>query len=102
GRRVIGVSRIGKQIAIGLESDLFLVVHLMISGRFQWKTGGAKVPGKLGLAAFDFTSGTLLLTEASSKKRASIHLIRGTAVLAGLDRGGLEVLDADLAAFGLA
>ena len=99
GKRVVGVRRIGKRVAIGLEGDLFLVVHLMISGRFQWKPRAAKLPGKLGLAAFDFTSGTLLLTEASSKKRASIHLVRGAEALAAFDRGGVEILECDVAAF---
>jgi formamidopyrimidine-DNA glycosylase len=75
------------------------MIHLMIAGRFRWKDRGAKVPGKLGLAAFDFTSGTLLLTEASTRKRASIHLVRGEAALAAFDGGGLEVLDATLAEF---
>ncbi len=73
-RRVMEIRRFGKRIAIGLEGDLWLVIHLMIAGRFQWKSRGAKVPGKIGLAAFDFTRGTLLLTEAGSKRRASLHI----------------------------
>jgi formamidopyrimidine-DNA glycosylase len=85
-----------------LSGDLFLVVHLMIAGRFRWKERGAKVPGKLGLAAFDFTRGTLLLTEAATRKRASIHLVRGEAALATFDAGGLEVLEASLGAFATA
>jgi formamidopyrimidine-DNA glycosylase len=100
GRRVLGLRRLGKRIAFALEGELFLVVHLMIAGRFHWKDApGAKIPGKLGLAGFDFASGTLLLTEASTRKRASIHLVRGEAALVDFTRGGLEVLDADLPAF---
>jgi formamidopyrimidine-DNA glycosylase len=99
GTRVEGLRRIGKRIVFVLSGDLFLVIHLMIAGRFRWKDRGAKVPGKLGLAAFDFTRGTLLLTEASTRKRAAIHLVRGEAALAAFDAGGLEVLDASLAAF---
>jgi formamidopyrimidine-DNA glycosylase len=76
-RRVTAVKRFGKRIAIGLDGDLWLVIHLMIAGRFQWKAAGAKVTGKIGLAAFDFTSGTLLLTEAGSKRRASMHIFQG-------------------------
>jgi formamidopyrimidine-DNA glycosylase len=99
GKRVIGLRRLGKRIIFCLETDLFLVLHLMIAGRLHWKEAGAKVPGKVGLAAFDFPDGTLTLTEAGTKKRASLHLLRGEAALAALDRGGLEVLDADLPAF---
>lgn len=98
-KRVIGLNRMGKRIVVALESELFLVIHLMIAGRFAWKELSAnqprpKVPGKKGLAAFDFTTGTLLLTEAGSKKRASLHLVRGRGNLHLLDPGGLEVLDA--------
>jgi len=143
GKKVLSVRRMGKRIVLGLEDDLFVVIHLMIAGRFRWGDKGAKIPGKLGLAAFDFEagserseregrqpprshpsgasgdevsprvsgarapdaragserSGTLLLTEAGTKKRASLHVIRGEAGLAAFDRGGLEVLDADLASF---
>jgi formamidopyrimidine-DNA glycosylase len=99
GKRVVGVRRIGKRIALGLEDELFCVLHLMIAGRLHWKERGAKIPGRVGLAAFDFAPGTVLFTEASSKKRASIHLVRGEALLRQFDRGGLEVLDVDLAAF---
>jgi formamidopyrimidine-DNA glycosylase len=94
GTRVTGIRRLGKRIVIALSGDLFLVIHLMIAGRFRWKDRGAKVPGKLGLAAFDFTKGTLVLTEAGTRKRAAIHLVRGEAALAAHDPGGLEVLDA--------
>ncbi|MBX3024224.1 Fpg/Nei family DNA glycosylase [bacterium] len=94
GRRVSGLRRLGKRIVFALEGDLFIVVHLMIAGRFRWETPGAKPPPRLGLAAFDFPAGTLLLTEASKKKRAAIHLVRGVAALAAHDPGGLEVLRA--------
>jgi formamidopyrimidine-DNA glycosylase len=99
GRRVRGVRRVGKRIALALEGDLFLVIHLMIAGRFRWKERGARLPGRIGLAAFDFTPGTLLLTEASTKQRASLHVIAGERGLMALDPGGLEVLEATLEAF---
>ncbi len=95
GKQVTGLRRLGKRIVIALESDLFLVLHLMIAGRLQWKPSGAKPPGKVGLAAFAFSSGTLILTEAGSKRRASLHVVRGEQALAELDPGGLQVLDAD-------
>jgi formamidopyrimidine-DNA glycosylase len=99
GKKVTGIRRAGKRIVIGLESDLFIVIHLMIAGRFRWLAPNAKIPGKLGLAAFDFENGTLLLTEAGSKRRASIHLVRGEAAVCAHDPGGLEVMDASLAEF---
>jgi len=99
GKKVIGFRRLGKRIVMGLEADLFLVFHLMIAGRFHWKERSAKLPGKLALAAFDFSVGTLLLTEASSKKRASLHLVRGEQSLQQFNRGGLEVLEVDFEAF---
>ncbi len=99
GRSVGEVRRLGKRMVIGLEGSLFLVIHLMIAGRLRWRDPGAPIPGKLGLAAFDFSSGTLLLTEASSKKRASLHLVRGEEDLRVLDPGGLEVLEASREAF---
>jgi len=99
GRRVRGLRRLGKQIVFELEGGLFLIVHLMIAGRFQWKERGAKIPGKLGLAAFDFPSGTLLLTEAGSKKRASLNVVAGERELAAFDRGALEVLGLTLDSF---
>ena len=99
GRTVRAVRRIGKRLAIEVEGELFAVIHLMIAGRLRWKEPGARIPGRIGLAAFDVTSGTLLLTEAATKKRAAIHLVRGEAGLATLDRGGIEPLDADLDAF---
>src|SRR5256714_6621355 len=99
GKKVVGIRRIGKRIGIELEDDLFLVIHLMIAGRLRWVPAGAKVPGKLGLAAFDFSNGTLILTEAGSKRRASLWLGRGAESLEQFERGGLEVLDATPAQF---
>ncbi len=99
GKSVVALTRLGKRLVFGLDGDLFLVLHLMIAGRLHWKPAGAKVPGKRGLAAFDFDSGTLLLTEAGTKKRASLHLMRGAPALAAHDPGGIEPLAADLAAF---
>jgi formamidopyrimidine-DNA glycosylase len=89
----------GKRIVLALEDDLFLVIHLMIAGRLRWVPSGGKVPGKIGLAAFDFPNGTLILTEAGSKRRASLWLVRGEDSLDQFARGGLEVLDASLADF---
>ncbi len=99
GRRVTGLRRMGKRIVFVFEADLFMVIHLMIAGRFRWRDTGAAIPGKVGLAAFDFPTGTLLFTEAGSKRQASIHLVRGSDGLAEFERGGLEVLEADLPAF---
>jgi formamidopyrimidine-DNA glycosylase len=99
GKKVTSLRRLGKRIVLGLEDDLFVVIHLMIAGRFKWLPKGAKVPGKIGLAAFDFDNGTLVLTEAGSKRRASIHLVRGEAGLREHDRGGLEPLTMSLAEF---
>ncbi|MFL5583872.1 MAG: Fpg/Nei family DNA glycosylase [Gemmatimonadaceae bacterium] len=99
GKRVVGIRRMGKRIVLELEDDLFLVIHLMIAGRLRWVPAGGKVPGKIGLAAFDFSNGTLILTEAGSKRRASLWLVRGEGALEQFERGGLEVLDADLAQF---
>ena len=99
GKKVVGVRRMGKRIVIVLEGDFFIVIHLMIAGRFKWLAAGGKIPGKLGLAAFDFTNGTLLLTEAGSKRRASLHLVRGEDAVRALDPGGAEVLQIDLATF---
>jgi formamidopyrimidine-DNA glycosylase len=94
GQTVAGQRRLGKRIVLAFAPDLFLVLHLMIAGRLHWKPAGAVPPRKVGLAAFDFPAGTLLLTEAGSKRRASLHLVRGEAELAGLGRGGFEVLEA--------
>ena len=99
GRRVAGVRRLGKRVVLALEGDLFVVLHLMIAGRLHWKEPGAKLPGRIGLAAFDFPDGALVLTEAGTKRRAALHVGRGEAAVAALDRGGLEPMTADLAAF---
>jgi formamidopyrimidine-DNA glycosylase len=94
GKTVTGLRRLGKRIVFELEDDLFLVLHLMISGRLRWKAKGVTIPKKVGLAAFDFPDGSILLTEQSTKKRATLHLVRGEGALAGHDRGGIEVLTA--------
>jgi len=99
GRKVTGITRVGKRIVIELDGELFIVIHLMIAGRFKWLPKNAKIPGKLGLAAFDFANGTLLLTEAGSKRRASMHLVRGRDAVRALDPGGAEVLNIDLKTF---
>jgi len=99
GKKVLGLRRLGKRIVFELDGDLYLIFHLMVAGRFRWKSVGAKIPGKLGLAAFDFASGALLLTEAGAKKRASLHLVRGRKALQEHDPAGLEVLEADPASF---
>jgi formamidopyrimidine-DNA glycosylase len=98
---VLSVRRMGKRIVLALDGDLYLAIHLMVAGRLRWKPGlpPAAIPGKLGLAAFDFNGGTLLLTESSPKKRAWIRLVQGIESLAALDPGGLEVLEADLSSF---
>lgn len=99
GRRVDDIARLGKRIVFELEGDLFLVIHLMIAGRFHWKAREAKIPARTGLAALDFPTGTLLFTEAGTKKRASMHLVRGRDGVRSFDRGGLEVLDATIEQF---
>lgn len=99
GRRVVSLRRVGKRIVFGMEGDLFLVLHLMIAGRLRWRDRGAPIPGKVGLAAFDFPTGSAILTEAGSKRQASLHVIAGVGALAALDPGGLEVLESDLPAF---
>jgi formamidopyrimidine-DNA glycosylase len=99
GHRVEQLRRIGKRIAMGLEGDLWLVLHLMIAGRLHWFARGSKVSGRAALARFEFENGTLTLTEAGSKRRASLHLVQGTGDVLRLDPGGLEVMDADLARF---
>jgi formamidopyrimidine-DNA glycosylase len=99
GRRVERLQRVGKRIAIGLEGQLWLVLHLMIAGRLHWFARGQKVSGRAALARFEFDNGTLTLTEAGSKRRASLHLLAGDAELARIDPGGLDVFAADLAAF---
>ncbi len=99
GRTVIQLRRLGKRICIGLDNDIWLVLHLMIAGRLHWRKREAKVSPPRGLAAFDFTNGTLLWTEAGSQKRASLHVVAGEEGLSALDPGGLEVLDSDLERF---
>jgi formamidopyrimidine-DNA glycosylase len=99
GKRVTEIRRIGKRIAIGLEDNLWIVIHLMIAGRFRWLPSGAKVPGKIGLAAFDFDNGSLVLTEAGSTRRASLTLVTGEEMLSEIDRGGLEPDPASRQAF---
>ncbi len=110
GRRVTGLRRLGKRIVLELPGDdadpVFVVLHLMIAGRLRWREHGAKVPGRIGLAAFDFTApggdgpgGTLVLTEAGTRKRASLHVLRGEQALTDHDRGGVEPLEVDLAEF---
>jgi formamidopyrimidine-DNA glycosylase len=106
GRLVTGIERLGKRIVIALAPDagggaepLFLVIHLMIAGRLHWHAAGAKPPAKSALAGFEFDGGTLSLTEAGTQRRASLHLVAGRAALAAMDPGGIEVMDAPLAAF---
>jgi len=100
GRRVVGLRRLGKRIVWEMEASIFLVFHLMIAGRFKWRPEGTKSPAKVGLASFDFPTGTLLLTEASSKKRASLYVVAGESALKQHDPGGLDVLNSDVSAFG--
>jgi formamidopyrimidine-DNA glycosylase len=99
GNRVVDVRRLGKRLVLALENEWFLVLHLMIAGRLRWLASDAKPPGRITLAVFEFESGSLAFTEAGTKRRASIHCVRGAAALAPFDAGGLEVFDADLAAF---
>jgi len=100
GKTVLSLRRLGKRLVWELEGDLFLVIHLMIAGRFKWLDRGAKIPGKVGLAAFDFEHGSLVLTEAGSKRRASVYLVRGERELAAHNPGGLEVLTSSVRDFG--
>jgi formamidopyrimidine-DNA glycosylase len=99
GKRVTALRRQGKRLVFVLEDDLFLALHLMIAGRLHWRPRGAPVPGRVGLAAFDFPTGTLVLTEASPKKRAQLWLLRGEAAVRALDRGGLDPMEATLEQF---
>jgi formamidopyrimidine-DNA glycosylase len=99
GRAVTDVRRLGKRIVFALDDDYFVVLHLMIAGRLHWKPAGAPIPRRAGLAAFDFPNGTLLLTEAGTKHRASLHLVHGADALAAHDPGGLDVLTATLEQF---
>jgi formamidopyrimidine-DNA glycosylase len=99
GRAVATLERLGKRIVFAFEDEYFLVLHLMISGRLRWKPAGAKIPGRLGLASIDFDNGALIITEAATRKRASLYAVQGRAGLAAHDAGGLEVLDASLEQF---
>jgi formamidopyrimidine-DNA glycosylase len=99
GKTVRAVRRIGKRIAIGVDGDIWLVLHLMIAGRLHWRAAGAKLAGRNALAAFDFPNGSLTLTEAGSKRRASLHLVAGEAQLDAMDPGGIEVFSSDLEGF---
>lgn len=102
GLELLTVSRLGKRLVLSFQSDLFLVIHLMIAGRLRWRDPGAKLPGRIGLAAFDFETGCLVLTEAGSKKRASLYLVSGERELAKHDPGGLEVITSELEDFAAA
>ena len=99
GRRVLGWHRLAKQLVLSLDGDYYVVIHLMISGRLRWERVGTPVPKRNGLAAFDFDTGTVILTEASKKRRASLKLVEGAAGLAALDPGGIDVLDVSLKEF---
>ncbi|HEV2213745.1 MAG TPA: DNA-formamidopyrimidine glycosylase family protein [Terracidiphilus sp.] len=99
GRVVRHVRRVGKRIALGTDNEIWLVLHLMIAGRLHWKPAGKKLAGRNALAAFDFASGSLVLTEAGSKRRASLHIVRGEEGLRSLDPGGIEILDTDIDGF---
>jgi formamidopyrimidine-DNA glycosylase len=99
GKRIASLERIGKRLVFELETELFLVFHLMIAGRLRWRDRGVAIPKKLGLLACDFPTGSLLFTEASSKKRASLHVVQGRAALAAFDRGGIEPLESSFPQF---
>jgi len=99
GHKVTALRRIGKRVAIGLDNDLWMVLHLMIAGRLHWRSKEAKLKGRNNLAAFDFPTGSLVLTEAGTKRRASLHLVKGEEALRSTDPGGIEVFESDLAAF---
>lgn len=99
GHRVRELRRVGKRIAIGLDNDLWLVLHLMIGGRLHWRTRGAKLGGRNNLAAFDFPNGSLVLTEAGTKRRASLHVLEGEEALRSADPGGIDIFASDLQAF---
>jgi formamidopyrimidine-DNA glycosylase len=99
GRPVRDLRRVGKRIAIGVQGDLWLVLHLMIAGRLHWRATGAKLAGRQNLAAFDFPNGSLVLTEAGSKRRASLHVLQNENGLRSIDPGGIEIFASDIAAF---
>jgi formamidopyrimidine-DNA glycosylase len=102
GRTVVDLHRLGKRVVIETDGELYLVFHLMIAGRFRWKEPGTRIPGKVGLFALDFEHGTLILTEAGTKRQASLHVVRGRDALARHDPGGLEVLTSDFQTFAAA
>ncbi|HEX3141460.1 MAG TPA: DNA-formamidopyrimidine glycosylase family protein [Rhizobacter sp.] len=99
GQRVVGVERLGKRVVLALENGLFLVIHLMVAGRLRWLLPGGKPPGKISLAVFEFEHGAVVLTEAGSKRRASLHVLADRAALEAMDPGGVDVMSADLPAF---
>jgi formamidopyrimidine-DNA glycosylase len=99
GRTVAGIERLGKRVVLALDNGLFLVIHLMIAGRLRWLPPGGKPPGKISLAVFEFDSGSLVLTEAGSQRRASLHVVADRAALQAMDPGGIDVTTADLATF---
>jgi formamidopyrimidine-DNA glycosylase len=99
GRTVAGIERLGKRVVLALDNGLFLVIHLMIAGRLRWLPPGGKPPGKISLAVFEFDSGSLVLTEAGSQRRASLHVVADRAALQAMDPGGIDVMTADLATF---
>ena len=99
GHTVRSIERIGKRVALGMDNDIWLVIHLMIAGRLHWRAAGVKLGGRNNLAAFDFPTGSLVLTEAGTKRRASLHVVRGNEALHDIDPGGIEVFSADLSAF---
>jgi len=102
GKTVVALHRLGKRIVVELDGELFLVLHLMIAGRLRWKERGARIPGKVGLLALDFNNGTLVLTEAGTKRQASLHVVAGLEALQQHDPGGINVLEADFGAFSAA
>ncbi|MBC7993474.1 MAG: formamidopyrimidine-DNA glycosylase [Rhizobacter sp.] len=99
GQKVVGVERLGKRVVLALENGLFLVIHLMVAGRLRWLLPGGKPPGKISLALFEFAHGGVVLTEAGSKRRASLHVLADRAALEAMDPGGIDVMGADLARF---
>jgi formamidopyrimidine-DNA glycosylase len=99
GQRIENLQRLGKRLVFQFSDDLYMVLHLMIAGRLRWRERGSTIPGRVGLAAFDFEEGTLLLTEAGARRQASIHIVRGADALRSHDPGGIEVLEADLVTF---
>lgn len=99
GKQLVGISRLGKRLVFELEDDLFAVLHLMIAGRLRWHEEAKPIPAKIGLASFDFTTGSVLLTEAGTKRRASLHIVAGQTALHELDPGGIEIAEATLGEF---